>query len=72
MEVTIREDSEVFGAQSNITLSVNLNCPLLSLASSGVGATLTISGLHGFQTPSGTCRLLRRTDILQCCRFMYT
>jgi len=61
--VSIREDSDVFSVQSNITLAVNLNCPLLSL--DGVGATLTVSGLVGFQTPSGTCRVERILSALQ-------
>ena len=49
--VWIEEDSSVLSGQSNITLSVSLTSPLVSLE--GVGATMTISGLNGFQTPSG-------------------
>jgi len=49
--VFIEEDSNVLSAQSNITLSVSLASPLVSLM--GVGAKLTISGLNGFQTSSG-------------------
>ena len=47
----IRDDSNVLSAQSNITLSLSTNCPLISLGK--LGATVTISGLSAYQTPSG-------------------
>jgi hypothetical protein len=61
--VFIEEDSNVLSAQSNITLSISLASPLVSLM--GVGAKITLSGLNGFQTPSGL-RLLAQVAAVGC------
>jgi hypothetical protein len=61
--VFIEEDSNVLSAQSNITLSISLASPLVSLM--GVGAKITLSGLNGFQTQSGL-RLLAQVAAVGC------
>ena len=55
--VSISEDSNVFSALTNITLTLSTNCPLGSLASEDGGGKITISGLKGFQNPSGYVKL---------------
>ena len=49
--LSIEEDSDMFGGFSNVRVSMALNCPLASLG--GSGAAVTLSGLTGYQTPSG-------------------
>ena len=55
LEVSMSEDSNVMSSLSNLTLSVSLSSPLLSIEDAG--ATITVSGLTGFPTPSGYLRL---------------
>lgn len=51
MELRLSEDSNVLSSLSNLTLIVSLSSPLMSIE--GAGATITVSGLTGFITPSG-------------------
>jgi Ca2+-binding EF-hand superfamily protein len=51
--VSMQEDSSILSVQTNITLSFISNCPLISLSALSQGATITISGLKGYETPSG-------------------
>ena len=47
--VSMQEDSSILSVQTNITLSFTSNCPLISLSASSQGATMTISGLKGYE-----------------------